>query len=175
MARLEVEFNVDENNLLRVSAREATTGISQEIRVEPSHGLTDEDVERMLLEALDHGEQDFERRRLVDARVEGERLVLATDKGLASDADLLADDERARVERALSSLRSSVTESASASAIRQAIDELDRVTHDWAGRRMNRAVAAAIAGKSVSAVEKTVEHAEGVEAHLARHQREPAA
>jgi molecular chaperone HscA len=172
MARLEVELHVDENNLLKVSARETTTGIAQQITVQPSYGLSDDDVERMLIEALDHGEEDLQRRRLVDARVEGERLALATAKGLLADADLLDATERAAVDAALADLKGAISSAKSAAAVQAAIDTLDHVTHEWAGRRMNRAVAEAIAGKSLSAVEKSVEHAAGVDAHVARHRGE---
>jgi molecular chaperone HscA len=171
MARLEIEFSVDENSLLKVSARETTTGISQEVAVQPSYGLTDDDVERMLIEALDYGETDLEQRRLVEARVEGERLLLATTKGLAADADLLEDAERAEVDAALAALRSAIATS-SASAVQASIDQLDAATHEWAGRRMNRAVAQAIAGKTLSDVETRVQHADGVDAHVARHRGE---
>jgi molecular chaperone HscA len=169
MARLEVELHVDENSLLKVSARETTTGISQEIKVQPSYGLSDDDVEQMLIDALDHGEEDLERRRLIEARVEGERLVLATRKGLASDADLLDPAERAAVDRALSGLSEAIASAEAPSLVQAAIDTLDHVTHEWAGRRMNRAVAQAIAGKNVTDIAKTVEHASGVDAHVARH------
>jgi len=172
MARLEVELSVDENSLLKVSARETTTGIAQEIAVQPSYGLTDDDVERMLIEALDFGEEDLERRRLVETRVEGERLLLATNKGLAADADLLSDAERASVDSALVALKGAIESATSASPVQAAIDALDHVTHDWAGRRMNRAVAQAIAGKSVNDIAQTVEHAAGVDAHVARHRGE---
>ena len=172
MARLEVELSVDENSLLKVSARETTTGIAQEIAVQPSYGLTDDDVERMLIEALDFGEEDLERRRLVETRVEGERLLLATNKGLATDADLLNAAERAAVDGALTALRGAIESAKSASPVQAAIDALDHATHDWAGRRMNRAVAHAIAGKSVNDIAQTVEHAAGVDAHVARHRGE---
>jgi molecular chaperone HscA len=172
MARLEVELSVDENSLLKVSARETTTGIAQEIAVQPSYGLTDDDVERMLIDALDFGEEDLERRRLVETRVEGERLLLATRKGLAADADLLSDAERASVDAALKALHDAIASAESASPVQSAIDALDHATHEWAGRRMNRAVAQAIAGKSVNDIAQTVEHAAGVDAHVARHRGE---
>jgi molecular chaperone HscA len=172
MARLEVELHVDENSLLQVSARETTTGISQQIKVSPSYGLTDDDVERMLIDALDYGEEDLERRRLVEARVEAERLALATRKGFAADADLLSSPERAEVDAALATLERAIAEAKSASPVQAAIEKLDGATHEWAGRRMNRAVAQAIAGRSLSDVEKTVEHAAGVDAHVARHRGE---
>ncbi len=169
MARLEVTFHVDENNMLSVTARELGTGIEQKIEVKPSYGLSDEEVERMLIDALDHGEEDFELRRLADARVEASRIVLATEKGLASDADLLEPAERAAVEQTLAELRQIIERADKASLIQHRIDALDEVTHEWAGRRMNRAIAGAIAGKALGEVERSVEHAAGVDAHLAAH------
>jgi molecular chaperone HscA len=169
MARLEVEFNVDQDGLLRVSARELTTGVEQQVTVKPSYGLSDEEVENMLIDALDHGEQDFEERRLVDARVEAERVLLATHKALAADRDLLDEGELATVERAVSDLRAAIDTAKKPSALQSALDALDQVTHSWAGRRMDRAVRSAIAGKDVAAVAASVEHAQGVEAHLSAH------
>jgi len=168
MARLEVEFHVDENGLLAVTARETQTGIAQRVEVRPSHGLTDEEVERMLIDALDHGEEDFEARRLADARVEAERLLLATRRALEMDRDLFEAGEGERVEAVVAALASAVA-GQSAAAIQARSDELDRVTHAWAGRRMNRAVQAAIEGRAVTDVERRVEGAAGVDAHVAAH------
>jgi molecular chaperone HscA len=168
MARLEVEFHVDENGLLAVTARELSTGVSQRVEVTPSYGLSDEAVEQMLIDALDHGEQDFEKRRLADARVESERVLHATEKALAADADLLVDDERAGVDAAVHALREALGGTRVA-AIQAALDALDAATHAWAGRRMNRAVQAAIEGRALGDVERRVEHARGVDAHLAAH------
>jgi molecular chaperone HscA len=168
-ARLEVSFNVDENSLLSVKAVELTTGISQSVEVKPSYGLTDDEVEQMLIDALDHGESDFELRRLRDAQVEATRILLATDKALDTDADLLDDAERVRVEQALNAARNAASSASQASVVENAISALDDATHEWAGRRMNRAIQAAIAGKNLGAVEQSVAHAAGIEAHLAKH------
>ncbi|MEI9951577.1 MAG: Fe-S protein assembly chaperone HscA [Pseudomonadota bacterium] len=168
-ARLEVSFNVDQNNLLSVKAVELTTGITQSVAVKPSYGLTDDEVEQMLIDALDHGESDFELRRLRDAQVEATRILLATDKALDTDADLLDDAERSRVDQALNAARSAASSASKASLVEHAISALDDATHEWAGRRMNRAIQAAIAGKNLGAVEQSVAHAAGVEAHLAKH------
>jgi len=168
MARLEVEFHVDENGLLAVTARELTTGVTQRVEVKPSYGLDDAEVERMLIDALDQGEGDFEKRRLVDARVESERVLLATEKGLRADADLLEPPERVEVDRAIARLRG-VLGGESPGAIQAALDGLDAATHAWAGRRMNRAVQSAIEGRAVTDIERRVERAQGVEAHLAQH------
>jgi molecular chaperone HscA len=169
MARLDVTFNVDENSLLKVEAVELTTGNRQEIEVKPSYGLTDEQVEEMLIDALDHGEDDFEARRLADARVEASRIALATEKALAADADLLSPEEKQSIARALAELRESIEKATKAPSVSLRIDALDHATHEWAGRRMNRAIQSAIGGASVDEVGKSVEHARGVEAHLVDH------
>jgi molecular chaperone HscA len=169
LARLEVTFHVDENGLLTVTAKEQTTGLEQRIEVKPSYGLTDEQVEAMLIDALDQGEADLEARRLADARVEASRLLLATRKALADDADLLDPDERTAIEQSLAELGSAIGSAKSGSAIQARIDRLDDVTHEFAGRRMDRAIKSAISGKDVADIERTVAHAAGVDAHLAEH------
>jgi molecular chaperone HscA len=170
MARLEVTFRVDADGLLKVSAKEITTGIEQEVEVKPSYGLSDEEVEQMLLEALDHGEEDFERRKIVERRVEGERILKATDKALARDADLLEPAERAGVEAAMAALREALAGDSAALMLTRS-EELDDATKAWAGRRMDRAIQAAIAGKAVDDVDQSVAHARGVDAHVDEHQR----
>src|SRR5262245_57608935 len=101
MARLEVTFRVDAAGLLSVTAKELTTGVEQKVEVKPSYGLTDEEVENMLLAALEHGEEDLEARRLIEERVEADRILLATRKALGVDADLLEPGERAHIDAAI--------------------------------------------------------------------------
>lgn len=170
LARLEVTFFVDENNLLTVTAKELSTGKTQKVEVKPSYGLTDDEIEDMLIDALDHGEEDVEKRALADARVEGQRILLSTKKSLGDDADLLESDEREHVDLAVKELERAIAEAKSAAVVQGRIDALDDATHAWAGRRMNRAIKQAIAGKDLSTVEQSVSHAAGVEAHLEAHQ-----
>jgi molecular chaperone HscA len=170
MARLEVHFYVDENNLLEVRATEVTTGIEQKVEVKPSYGLSEDEIEDMLIDAIDHGDEDLEARRLADTRVEAQRIILATDKALSDDADLLSEDEQKTVREALEALRDATSNVKKPGALQLKIDDLDRVTHDWAGRRMDRAIHAAIAGKGLGEVEATVEAAAGVDAHVAAHE-----
>ena len=169
LAKLEVTFRVDADGLLSVHAKEVTTGIEQTVTVKPSYGLDDETLEKMLLDALDHGEDDLLARRLAEGRVEGERILLATDKALAADRAMLAPGEEATITTAMSALRSAIggTDPAKITA---AIDALDRATKDFAGRRMDAAIARAIAGKSVDLVSKGVEKAKGVDKHVEEHQ-----
>jgi molecular chaperone HscA len=169
-ARLDVSLHVDENSLLSVHARELGTGIEQKVEVKPSYGLSDDEIERMLFEALDHGEEDLEQRRRVESSVEARRVMLATEKALASDDELLGPEERRAIDDALNRLRSSLEQEASASRVQLLTTQLDEATHAWAGRRMDRAIQQALAGKDVASVADDVEHARGVEAHLLEHQ-----
>jgi molecular chaperone HscA len=173
LARLEVTFTVDADGLLQVHAKELTTGLGQKVDVKPSYGLTDDEVESMLLAALEHGEDDLAARRLAEERVEAERVLAATRKSLDSDADLLSTGEREAIDRALSELRESLAGS-SPSIIHARIELLDHATKAWAGRRMDRAIARAIAGQRVDAIEERVAEARGVDAHLADHARDRA-
>ncbi len=170
-ARLEVHFSVDENGLLTVDARELTTGVSQSVEVKPSYGLDDEQVERMLIDALDHGEDDFELRRLVEARVEGSRLLLATEKALQSDGgnSLLNAEERSRIEQAMAELRRAIADAKRPGQVQNCVEALDQATHDWAGRRMNQAILEALAGQGVEQVFADVAQAKGVDAHVREH------
>jgi molecular chaperone HscA len=170
LARLEVTFRVDADGLLEVSAKELTTGIEQKVEVKPSYGLTDDEVEQMLLDALDHGEEDFEKRKLVERRVEGERILSATADALNKDAALLADGERTKIDDALAALREAI-DGDKAGLILTRIEELDESTKAWAGRRMDAAIQSALAGKTLGDVEQDVSHARGVDAHVAEHEK----
>jgi molecular chaperone HscA len=167
MARLEVTFHVDADGLLSVHAKELTTGIEQTVSVKPTYGLDDAAVERMLLDALDHGEDDLNRRRLAENRVEAGRILAATRKGLEADADLLEPGEREGIERACTALEQAAG-GADASIVHVRIEALDEATKAFAGRRMNRAIAGAIEGKRVSVVEDRVRQAKGIEEAHAR-------
>jgi molecular chaperone HscA len=170
MARLEVTFQVDADGLLSVHAKELTTGAEQHIAVKPSYGLDDATVERMLLDALDHGEDDLRLRRLAETRVEAHRIVEATKKALVADADLLEPDERTTIEEACA--RAAASASADdPSRARADIEALDMATKAFAGRRMDRAIAQALEGRRVDVIEKTVEHAKGIEAAHAPNMR----
>lgn len=167
LARLEVMFDVDADGILHVSAKELRTGLEQKVEVKPSYGLGDEQVEQMLLDALDYGEQDLAARRLAEQRVEAQRILMATTQGMEADGDLLSDTERPLVQGAIDALAKAV-QGSNVASIESGIAELDRLTHDWAGRRMDRAIAKAIAGRALGEVETTVRDAAGVEAHTGK-------
>ena len=157
-ARIRVTFQVDADGLLNVSAEETTSGVKSEITVKPSYGLTDEEVERMLLESFEHAESDVEARMLIEARNEAETVVRATEKSLASPElaagarEDLAPGELSAIESALADLRSALAGGGRA-AIEQKTQVLNDVTRHLAEVLMNRGVRAALSGKRVDAVE----------------------
>jgi molecular chaperone HscA len=150
-ARIRVTFQVDADGLLNVSAREQTSGVEAAITVKPSYGLGDEDIARMLKEGFSSAEQDMAARALREARVEAERLLLATQSALAADGDLLTAQERAD----LDALQRSLAEAAQGddhAAINAAIDSLAKGTEAFAAARMNRGIRQALTGRKVEEV-----------------------
>ncbi|HEX7484969.1 MAG TPA: Fe-S protein assembly chaperone HscA [Vicinamibacterales bacterium] len=157
LPRIQVRFQIDANGILSVSARELRTAIEQTIEVKPSYGLTDEEVERMLLESFEHAEADVEARFLIESRNEAETVLRATEKSLrnpdlaaAAETDL-APGELAAIESALADLRS-VMESNDRAVIETKTKVLNDVTRHLAEVMMNRGVRAALAGKSVDGI-----------------------
>ena len=82
LPRVQVQFQIDANGILSVTAHELRTNVEQTIEVKPSYGLTDEEVERMLVDSFEHAEADFAARLLIEARNEAETVILATEKSL---------------------------------------------------------------------------------------------
>jgi len=148
-ARIRVTFTVDADGLLSVSAREQASGVEARIDVKPSYGLTDEQVAKMLQDSFATAEQDIRTRALVESRVDGERLILATRSALAADAGLLSADERVRIDAAMEHLARAVREAADAAAIEAASKALAQATEGFAAARMNHGIQQALAGRNV--------------------------
>jgi molecular chaperone HscA len=153
MARVEITFLVDADGILRVTAREQVSGRETSIEVKPSYGLTDEEVERMLLDSFEHAEEDLRRRNLLVERVEADRILAATRAAMAADPELLDDETRAATEAAIGALlRAAAGEDHL--AIRAAVEALDHASKPFAERRMNRAIDAAMRGHRVEEFDK---------------------
>jgi molecular chaperone HscA len=151
-ARIRVTFTVDADGLLSVSAKEQTSGVEASIQVKPSYGLGDDQIARMLQESFSTAQQDMQARALAEARVEADRMVLATRSALAADRDLLSQDEQVVMDglvKALEDLRSS---SDDAKAIDAATEALAKGTEAFAALRMNRGIQKALSGKNIEAV-----------------------
>jgi molecular chaperone DnaK len=149
MPRIEVKFLIDANGILHVSAREQRSGKEAEIEVQPSYGLTDEQVESMLLESFDYAEEDFRQRQLIEARNESETILTALEKGRRSPAwgQITSDEQRriAKLERALKE----TGKGDDYHAIRKAIDDLNQGTMRLAELMMDSAVSSALKGKTM--------------------------
>jgi molecular chaperone HscA len=152
MARLEVTFLVDADGILRVSAREELTGKETAIEVKPSYGLTDDEVERMLLDSFAHADEDVKARLLAEQQVEADGIAAAARGAMADAPELLTEADRVAIEAALTAL--TVARAGSDHhAIRAAIEEVDHASKEFAGRRMNRAIETGLRGKDVAEVE----------------------
>jgi len=152
MARLEVTFMVDADGILRVSAREETTGQEAAIEVKPSYGLTDDEVERMILDSLAHGEEDVKARLLAEQRVEADGIVAAARAAVRDAPELLEDGEGDAIEIALAAVEAARAGS-DHHAIRTAIEMLDHASKPFATRRMNKALEQGFRGRNVDAVD----------------------
>jgi molecular chaperone HscA len=155
MARLKVTFTVDADGILSVAAREEHTGQEASIRVKPSYGLTDDEVERMIRDSFDHANDDMGARLLTVERVEADRILGATRAALASSAELLVEDEGKAIEAAMTALELAKS-GTNHLAIRGAIQSLDEVSKELARRRMNAALEQNVRGQALDAVEKKV-------------------
>jgi molecular chaperone DnaK (HSP70) len=157
LPRIEVRFQIDANGILSVSAKELRTDIAQAIDVKPSYGLTDAEVERMLIESFEHAEADFEARLLIDARNEAESIVFATEKSLRRPdfAQLTGHEvtpsEVASIEKAVAALKAAIA-GTDREVIHAATHALNDATRHLAEVMMNNSVREALAGKSVEDV-----------------------
>jgi len=156
LPRIEVRFQIDANGILSVAATELRTGIEQAIEVKPSYGLTEQEVERMLIESFEHAEADFDARLLIDERNEGESVIRATEKSLRrSDFSTLEEDlqpgELQRIDEALAALKEAIG-GTDREVIHQCTHALNHATQHLAEVIMNRSVREALAGKNVQDV-----------------------
>jgi molecular chaperone HscA len=145
MGRVEITFLIDADGLLKVMAKELTTGKEASIEVKPSYGLSDEEVERMLLDSFEHAEEDLEQRNLLIERVEADRILSATKQAFATDPELLDDDVRTAGLEAMAKLEAAMA-GTDYLAIRHAVEAVDIATKPFAQKRMNRAIAAQFQG-----------------------------
>jgi molecular chaperone DnaK len=147
--RIEVKFLIDANGILHVSAREQRSGKEAEIDVQPSYGLTDEQVESMILDSFDSAEEDFRQRQVIEARNESETILAALEKGKKSSAwGQLSNDEKKQIARQEKTLKE-VRDQDDYQAIRNAIDALNKGTTRLAELMMDTAVTTALRGRNI--------------------------
>jgi len=152
LPRIEVKFLIDANGILQVGAKDLRTGEQHSIEVQPSYGINDSEIERMLEESIEYAEQDFAQRQIIEARTESESILTATAKALANpQAAGLADDERAKINASVAALQQSVAGS-DYKLIRKRIDELNHATEHLAELLMNSAVSSTLEGRKLAEV-----------------------
>ena len=150
-ARIRVTFQVDADGLLSVQAKEMTSGVEASVIVKPSYGLGDDEVARMLQEGFAHADADMRSRQLSEARVEAQRMILATLSALSADADLLSEQERADIEALIHRVQT-VAQGDNPQAMDDAVQALAQGTESFAAARMNRGIRAALAGRRIEEI-----------------------
>jgi len=152
LPRIEVKFLIDANGILQVAAKDVRTGEQHSIEVQPSYGLDDSEIERMLEESIEYAEQDFAERQVIEARTEAESILSATAKALANPQSAqLPVDERAKIDAGVAALQEAVKGS-DYKRIRLQIEELNHATQHLAELLLNSAVESAFAGKKLAEV-----------------------
>ncbi|MCX4242863.1 Fe-S protein assembly chaperone HscA [Paraliomyxa miuraensis] len=180
MARIEVSFQLDADALLTVSARELMTGIKQTVEVKPTYGLSDAEVDALVMESLDHAEEDYDARNLAEARVELGRVVLAVRTALHEVGhlgELLPPQERTAIEEALARAEQAMGPQGPQvhKAINAAREGLEKVSEPFARRRMERALQSGMSGKSLAEIESALADEERLAERRAGHEPEPLA
>ena len=147
--RVEVNFLIDANGILQVTARDIRTNEAQSVQVKPSHGLTDDEVEGMIRESFQFAEEDIKARQVIEARTEAHAIIIATDKALTRASDLISDKEKADIQRTIQQL-SETQKGDDHRVIRAGISEVEKVTHHLAELLMDATLKEALENKNIS-------------------------
>jgi molecular chaperone HscA len=150
-ARIRVTFTVDADGLLSVSAREQGSGVEASVTVKPSYGLSDDQIAKMLQDSFSTAQQDMHARALVEARVDADRMLLATRSALDADGELLDAEERKAIEALMNALRAARSTD-DAAAIEAATKDLADGTEAFAAERMNAGIARALSGRQIESL-----------------------
>ena len=151
-ARIRVTFTVDADGLLSVSAKEQGSGVEASIVVKPSYGLSDDQIAKMLQDSFTTAEADMQARALAEARLESDRMLIATQSALDADAALLSAPEQAEIAALMQALRDTTASSVDAKTIELATEALAKGTEAFAAERMNHSIAQALSGKRLDSL-----------------------
>ena len=150
-ARIRVTFTVDADGLLSVGAKEQGSGVEASVTVKPSYGLSDDQIATMLQDSFATAQQDMQARALVEARVDADRMLLATQSALDADGDLLSSEDRTLIAQSMTALRQA-HRSTDAAFVEAATKALAHVTEGFAAARMNAGIARALSGRKVESL-----------------------
>lgn len=156
LPRIEVMFMIDANGILNVTARDMRTGKQQSIEVKPTYGLTDEEVEKMLMDSMESADSDFAARMLIDARNDADIVLRATEKAMKRAPEFLDKTEIAGIDSAKQELLRAY-QGTDQAVVRQQIEKLDLATQKLAESIMNQTLANALKNKSLEELEEEAE------------------
>ena len=148
LAKVEVSFLINADGILNVKAKELRSGVEQSVEVKPQYGLTDIEVERMLMESIQHASEDIKIRALVEAKTEAQQLIDTTQKFLNKNTEFLLPEEIAKTTKAIDDLRSTL-DSENKDLIHQKTESLNEISRPYAERVMDMAISKAMSGKSI--------------------------
>ena len=148
MARIKVSFNVDADGILHVTAEEETTKTRSSIEVKPSYGLDDDTIETMILESIENAHGDVSERMVIEKRVDADRILLALRAALKQDEDLLDTEERAQLDLGIQALEEAKA-GTNHRLMQDRTEQLDKLSVEFASRRMDRSINEALTGKQV--------------------------
>ena len=148
LPKVEVSFMVDADGILKVKAQELRSGVEQTIEVKPQYGLTDDEVEKMLMDSITHAKDDIATRALVEAKTEGEQILETTEKFITKNSSLLTQDELMQTAQAMQALQLALTMD-DKNLIQTKIEELNTISKPYAERVMDNAVSLAMKGKEI--------------------------
>ena len=147
-----MKFLIDANGILQVGAKDLRTGEQHSLEVQPSYGISDNEIERMLEESIEYAEQDFAERQLIEARTESESILAATAKAFANPQSAsLSAEERTATNLSVAALKDAAA-GTDYKLIRKRIDELNHATEHLAELLMNSAVSSALEGRKLAEV-----------------------
>jgi molecular chaperone HscA len=148
LPKVEIGFLINADGILNVHAKELRSGVEQSIEVKPQFGLSDAEVEKMLMDSIQHAEEDIKTRALTEAQTEAEQLLRSTEQFIQKNKELITEDEILRTAEASEALRN-VMRTSDKDRIQQHIESLNEISRPYAERIMDIAIAQAIKGKHV--------------------------
>jgi molecular chaperone HscA len=146
--KVDINFRLNADGILTVEAVELRSGVKQEVEVKPTYGITDEQVEKMLLDSIQNAKEDVSKRMIIEARTEGEQMVYTVERFLEKNGAQVSEQEANDTHKLISALKSSLN-SGDKDLIHKSIDELNEFTRPFAERLMNTAISSAMKGKAI--------------------------
>jgi molecular chaperone HscA len=146
--KVDINFRLNADGILTVEAVELRSGVKQEVEVKPTYGITDEQVEKMLLDSIQNAKEDVSKRMIIEARTEGEQMVYTVERFLEKNGAQVSEQEADDTHKLISALKSSLN-SGDKDLIHKSIDELNEFTRPFAERLMNTAISSAMKGKAI--------------------------